>query len=267
MAFYQTLRDRTPVHTARCYLAQFNPDTGDAALLLEDLGRARNGSTVAGSTVEEVTVQLVALARMHAYWWESPEVGGQAWTRLPSMLAPEAAYEVFERAWPSFLRRLSIPVHEIITDMRDWIGRTLHEASTTLFETGPRTLVHNDVQADNLFFPGDPDHPIVFIDWQMATFARCVVDVASAIRGSLDPGVRAQSEPALIRTYHDALVEAGVTNYPIERCLADYELATVLAPARLASAVGLHAALAAHPGAAWDTLFPRLAPGPMDHER
>ena len=260
VAFYQTLRDRTPVDAARCYLAEFDPDTGDAALLLEDLGRERNGSSVAGSTVEEVTAELVALARMHAFWWQDPEVGNQAWARLPSMLAPDAVAEVFERAWPTFLRRLSIPIDDTITQMHGWISRTLHEASTTLFEAGPRTLVHNDVQADNLFFPRDPERPVVFVDWQMVTFARCVVDVAYAIRGGLAPEVRHQAEPVLIQIYHQALVEAGVTDYQIDRCLADYELATVLAPARLASAVGMHPALAAHPGAAWDTLFPRFAP-------
>jgi len=81
-----------------------------------------------------------------------------------------------------------------------------------------------------------------------------------AIPRSPAPEVRDQAEPALIRIYHQTLVETGVTDYQIDRCLADYELATVLAPARLASAVGLHPALAAHPGAAWDTLFPRFAP-------
>ena len=143
--------------------------------------------------------------------------------------------------------------------MHGWISRTLHEASTTLFEAGPRTLVHNDVQADNVFFPATQSGRSCSLTGRWSR-CRCVVDVAFAIRGGLAPVVRHEVEPGLIQIYHNALVEAGVTDYQIERCLADYELATVLAPARLASAVGMHPALAAHPGAAWDTLFPRFAP-------
>ena len=73
----------------------------------------------------------------------------------------------------------------------------------------------------------------------MVTSARGVVDVAEWIRGQLDPKIRRAVEPDLIRTYHDALLAHGVQEYAIDQCLADYQLATVLAPARLACAVGL----------------------------
>jgi hypothetical protein len=41
--------------------------------------------------------------------------------------------------------------------------------------------------------------------------------------------------------------------------MADYRLATVLAPARLACAVALTDGLQAHPGAFWDMLLPRYS--------
>ena len=40
-----------------------------------------------------------------------------------------------------------------------------------------------------------------------------------------------------MQRYHHALVEGGVGDYPFEQCWEDYRLATVLEPARLASAV------------------------------
>jgi hypothetical protein len=91
----------------------------------------------------------------------------------------------------------------------------------------------------------------------MATCARCVIDVANCVRGQLEPEVRRTAESQLLRLYHDALVANGVQDYTFEQCLTDYRLATVLAPARLAYAVGLSEGLQAHPGAFWDTLFPR----------
>jgi aminoglycoside phosphotransferase (APT) family kinase protein len=161
-------------------------------------------------------------------------------------------------SWSSFLRKLSIPLTSRIRETGDWIEQTLGTAGTTLFDAGPRTLTHNDVQADNLFF-GAAEGGVIFIDWQMVTYARCVIDVGGWIRGSLQPEVRRTVESQLIRLYHDALVANGVHDYTFDHCLVDYQLATVLAPARLACAVGLSDGLQAHPGAFWDTLFPRYA--------
>jgi hypothetical protein len=93
----------------------------------------------------------------------------------------------------------------------------------------------------------------------MATFARCVIDVAGCVRGQLEPDVRRTAESRLLRLYHSELVAHGVQDYTFEQCMADYRMAAVLAPARLACAVGFSDALSAHAGVFWDTLFPRYS--------
>ena len=45
--------------------------------------------------------------------------------------------------------------------------------------------------------------------------------------------------------------------YSLDQCTADYRLAAVLAPARLACAVAVSDGLLPHPGAFWDILLPR----------
>lgn len=254
--FYEALSSRTPVPTPHCYYSHLDTETGFALLLLEDLARARNGNSIAGCSVDEVARVLLTLARVHATWWQAVDLANASWLRLRSLLAPQAMVGAFSDGWPSFLQKLSIPVTPQISEMGDWIGQTLPSAATTLFDSGPRTLIHNDVQADNLFF-GEADMDVILIDWQMATYARCVIDVAGWVRGQLEPEVRRTAEPQLLRLYHDALVANGVQDYPFDQCTADYRLATVLAPARLACAVALSEGLHAHPGAFWDTLFPR----------
>ena len=256
--FYRALAAATPVSTATCYLADLDPTSGTALLLLEDLGPHRNGSTAAGGSVDDVAAVLVALARMHARWWQHDKVADAHWADLPSWLAPSAVLDVFERAWPSFLSKVGIPVDDTFLAAKAWISSTLERAATTLFETGPRTLVHNDVQGDNLFFSPDPERPVTFVDWQMVTYGRCVVDVVNVIRGMLEVEARRSAEADLLEHYHSRLVAGGVHGYSFEQCQADYHLASVLAPARLASAVGVLPALQAHPGAVWDRLFPRL---------
>jgi len=193
---------------------------------------------------------------MHATWWQAVDLANASWLRLRFLLAPEAMVGAFDQGWPSFLEKLSIPVTSQISEMGNWIGQNLQTAATTLFDSGPRTLIHNDVQADNLFF-GEADEEVILIDWQMATYGRCVIDIAGWIRGQLDPEIRRTTESQLLRLYHDALVANGVRDYTFEQCMADYRLAIVLAPARLACAVGFSEGLQAHPGAFWDTLIPR----------
>jgi aminoglycoside/choline kinase family phosphotransferase len=261
VCFYRDLAAETPVDVPRCHFAAYDASTGDALLVLEDLASLRNGDTAGGGAMADVTTTILALARLHARWWQDSSLAHLPWTHLPSMLAPTAAAAVFERAWPSFLDRLSLPAEHDLGAIKATISRRLHRAATTLLETGPRTLIHNDVQPDNLFFTPEPHRPVIFIDWQMMTYGRCVVDVANVIQSTLPVDVRRQSESALVRSYHEALVAAGVRDYPLEQCEADYDLATVLAPARLATAVGLHPGLRAHPGAPWDALFVRLVVG------
>jgi aminoglycoside phosphotransferase (APT) family kinase protein len=244
------------VSTPHCYYSHHDSETGFALLVLEDLAPARNGNSMAGCSVDEVVRVLVTLARLHAAWWQAVDLANASWLRLRSLVAPEAMIGAFAGAWPIFLRKLSIPVTSQISEMGDWIGQNLHAAATSLFGSGPRTLIHNDVQADNLFF-SDVDGEVILIDWQMVTYARCVIDVAGWIRGQLEPEVRRINELQLLQLYHDALLAYGVQGYTFEQCMADYRLATVLAPARLACAVGLSDGLQAHPGAFWDTLFPR----------
>src|SRR5215204_4616557 len=217
--FYESLSARTPVPTPHCYYSHLDSETGFALLVLEELANA-------------------------------------TCLRLRSLVAPEAMVGTFSQGWPSFLQKLSIPVTPQISEMGDWIGRNLQAAATTLFDSDPRTLIHYDVQADNLFF-GEADGEVIFIDWQLATYGRCVLDVAGWIRGQLEPEVRRAAESRLLRLYHNSLVANGVQDYTFEQCRADYRLATVLRPALLASAVGVSEGLQAHPGAFWDTLITR----------
>ena len=95
---------RTPVRTPRCYYSHFDPETGFALLVLEDLACARNGNSIAGCSVAEVARVLSTLAILHAAWWQARDVADASWLRLRFLLAPEAMVDAFSHAWPSFLQ-------------------------------------------------------------------------------------------------------------------------------------------------------------------
>jgi aminoglycoside phosphotransferase (APT) family kinase protein len=98
------------------------------------------------------------------------------------------------------------------------------------------------VQGDNLLVAGDGEPSLAFVDWQLATAARPVVDVADFLVRHLDTSERRRHEDRLLGIYHSVLTERGVTDYPLEPCRDDYAVALLLPASRMATAVGLHPA-------------------------
>ena len=54
----------------RCFGGQYDPETGDSFLLLEDLGPYRTGDQVAGCTAAEAMMILDAVIPLHAKYWD-----------------------------------------------------------------------------------------------------------------------------------------------------------------------------------------------------
>ena len=84
----------------------------------------------------------------------------------------------------------------------------------------PETLVHGDLRLDNLVFRNDEP---VFFDWQAIRRGPAAYDVAWFLSGASDdltPG----DEAELLRAYHAALGEHGVSGYPFEAFERHYHM-------------------------------------------
>ena len=112
------------------------------------------------------------------------------------------------------------------------IGRKFESNITAIvnrISEPPRTIVHGDFRLDNLFFatPEGGD-PLTVIDWQLASRARGVFDVAYFICGTVPPAERKANEMDLLRMYHSVLAENGVHGYGFDQCFEDYRLSVLL---------------------------------------
>jgi aminoglycoside phosphotransferase (APT) family kinase protein len=84
----------------------------------------------------------------------------------------------------------------------------------------PTTVTHGDFRLDNLLFrPGDP-RPVV-VDWQTAAWGAPASDVAYFLGGSLSVEDRRLHADALVRVYHEALVDHGVGRYGLAQLEED----------------------------------------------
>jgi hypothetical protein len=257
--FYRNLAAVTPIRTPRCYFADVDPDEGWSLLLLEDVV-TRNGSWVAGSSVADVELAVGEIAEVHAAWWERPALQEPSVLDLTGFLAVDQQAAVAESTWTKFLDRLTVPHSAEILAVGKLFGPYLGRVAAYLYEAPPRTLVHDDFDADNLFFPlAGEDSSLTVLDWQLTTAGHAPVDVAWVIAGQCEPTVRRAIEARLVRDFHARLVERGVRGYPFGQCWDDYRLALLLPAARIASAIGSQPDPFVIEGGFWNVVFPRYA--------
>ena len=88
--------------------------------------------------------------------------------------------------------------------------------------------MHGDYRADNLLFgPSLGADGIAAIDWQISGRGGPLYDVAYLICNSVPTVYRHQAEKALLRRYHDTLLQMGVTGFSFDDCWEAYRFAVL----------------------------------------
>jgi hypothetical protein len=258
IGFYREFAADCPVRTPRCYFGEVKMESGASLLLLEDLSWMHNLKS-AGGSVDEAELVIREIGGLHAAWWGDARLDQTPWLQMKGMMTPDQAPLVFIQSWESFLGKLSIPVTEELLWAGKLCARYLHAVSVSMYIQPPRTLIHNDVQGDNLLVGGDGDPSLMVVDWQLTTGARPVLDLARFIVGYLDTARRRSHENRLLQIYHSVLAERDVTDYSLEQCWDDYRMALLLPASRLATGIGMHPGVTPTPSGYWNIVFPRYA--------
>ncbi|MEO7666721.1 MAG: oxidoreductase family protein [Dehalococcoidia bacterium] len=221
--FYLELAARAGIRAPHIYYA--TAKSGASVLLLEDVTNGREGDVLNGCTIDEAASVVEALARMHAVWWDSPELVMLDWLPAPnSEAALDLGREIAAPAWRAFLKKAGqhMPARLIALGNRmNGDQSTLHRLSAA-----PRTLVHGDLTASNVMFAPDGGIAAV-LDWQTVVQGRGPIDVAHFFVSSLQPSDRKVAEAELLPRYHQLLLDNGVEDYTYAECWADYRLAVM----------------------------------------
>ena len=102
--FYQEIGLANPLPPARPYFAAFDEATHDFVLVLEDLRRLRNADQTVGCPPADAETVVDAIARHHAYWWESDRLAAVPWLKpYTEPPFPETIAGNFATGWPRFL--------------------------------------------------------------------------------------------------------------------------------------------------------------------
>ena len=214
--FFQQAAAELDDHVPACFLVMEEPDDGIHVLLIEHFEGGRFGDQRAGCSPAEAEQALRTLARLHARFWESPQLDTFDWLPAINFEGNTMGPDLYRMSIDAFRDRfghLLDPANRTITDTVADHGLHLLD---TLAEP-PNTLIHFDFRLDNLYFsdPGTDAPPVRMIDFQTVSRANPGYDLGYFLTQSLEPEVRREHEDDLLAAYIDELAACGVRDYSL----------------------------------------------------
>jgi hypothetical protein len=219
VSFYREIKPTVGIRTPEIYRVDFDAETSDFLLMMEDMAPAQQGDQMAGCTVAQAEAAIEEVARLHAPRWNDPALldyeflGGRRGSMTP---------EIYTMLWQGFLGRYS----EVLEPEFIELGRRLHDRFAIYARQypGARTVTHGDFRLDNMLIGTDAaGRPTVAtVDWQTVGVGCGTLDVAYFVGAGLLPEVRRTNEEDLVRLYHAALEEGGVRDYSFDQLWHDY---------------------------------------------
>lgn len=208
--FYRELASTVDVRAAACYAADWDQESGDFHLLLEDLAPGAQGNQINGCSVEQARTAVLELARLHGPRWGDPTLGDLEWLQRRTTADDTAAlvglWQMFEPGFvATFARYLDADQLELVESF----GARL--ATWVDGQTGPLTVTHGDYRLDNLMFATEAGgYPVAVVDWQTPGHGIALSDVSYFLGAGLHPVERRRVERGLLDEYAAALGEYGV---------------------------------------------------------
>jgi hypothetical protein len=247
--FYQQLAADVPVRSPKIYacLSDGSSTVKDFVIVMEDLTEHSKVFDQIEDPPGETFARRIALeaAKLHAAYWESPV------TRLPWVGRSDGRYvfslDALCRVAPStsglFAEQWQAMFGEDLfagfDDIRELTAilcgprcNGIHDRIYEIFSSRPKTLLHGDMRADNIFRTVSADGSdgdtaqLTFIDWQVVHAGPPGGELTEAWMHSLEPEVR-RNDSAFLREYHDRLLalNPAAATYSYEMLLEDYTLA------------------------------------------
>ena len=219
--FMRELDANTAVRTPRVFLADIVSGTAEFVVVMEDLGHLVMGDQVQGVTPQQARDAVQTMADLHAGWWGKVQTPEMEW--VPSVVHAriEGLSQMWPALWMGFNAKFASSLPEGGAAAGELIAANFWRVMNKISEW-PWTLLHQDYRVDNLFFDAGSLEPVVVIDWQGIGRGPGIYDLCYFLGGSLTIDDRRRHEASLVQSYHDRLVQRGVTDYSFEQLWHDY---------------------------------------------
>lgn len=218
--FYRELAAQSAIRVPQLIHAAASADYDENILILEDLEPLSVGNQLAGWTRAQAENAVLAVARQHAAWWDDARLDALDW--LPRWGEPRLA-PILKGGYANALGPFVDRYRDTLSSSAIAAAERMVDAFDTVADrigAPPRTLLHGDFRADNLFF--GPDGAFAAVDWQLAASGRGIFDLAYLMTQSGEPAERRAIEEPLIERYLAALEADGVDQASAAALREDY---------------------------------------------
>jgi len=201
-------------------------------LVLEDFPHHIPGKNSPGATLNQTYNLLGQMAKLHANWWQSPELAKYPFLGSLEEFIKRYTIEIPKRL-PLFLKHFETKIHPDDLSIFKALPKQFNATVSPLLDA-PQTLIHHDLSLKNTLIKDDHDGvDIVLIDWQLAYWNTGVRDVSFFIGKRVSPTMRSIHEVDFLRYYWERLKLEGVEGYSFEELWDHYRRAVVCDLARL----------------------------------
>lgn len=229
--FYRLIRPQLTLEAPEVYGALYDPRTRQFAVLMEDLTikGARFPNALESLPLATVQSTLDTMARMHAVYWNDPQLGTHLnWVpnRMQGGMFPVfdgigfdlIRYQVDHHP---FKQDIIAPLNKSVRQLWQSMWRSQH-----LLQQGPQTLLHGDTHVGNTYVL--PNGEGGLLDFQLLVKGNPIIDVNYYLTTALSTEQRRDHEKALINAYLQRLHSLGVRSVPdFDAAWRDYRLASL----------------------------------------
>lgn len=220
--FFRELAGDLNVRLPRSYYADYDERQG--IVLLEDL--SVEGVEFCRST-KHVSVDLVAasnsnLARLHARWWDSPQLDGWTWIQMP--LQEDTGLQYFRSTSnPELIARRLASHRGAVVPPEVHDPQAIYSSMlklVPLIQRRPHSLLHADPHIGNVYVSSE--YGPGFLDFQQVRKGYWALDYTYHTVSALDIEDRRRHEADLLRQYLEELRALGVAAPGFDAAWLDY---------------------------------------------
>lgn len=216
----------------RTYDAVYSQQHGSYHILMDDLSDTHETARNRTPTMGYGMALAEGLATLHTHWWGQTRFA-EIDERLPNA-----------KQIQQFAEMGKLGTSFIIDACADELKAHWQEAINRIYDAHPQlmvrrteddlgfTLIHGDVNQNNILIPINGDRPLYLIDrqpfnWSLTVWL-AVYDLAYVMVLYWEVETRRTLEIPVLRHYHECLIRQGITRYTWEQIWDDYRLCVMM---------------------------------------
>ncbi len=210
--FYQQLVDSIDVRSPHCYFADWHPEGGDIAIVLEDMAPCEQGDQIRGCNLAEAQLAVDQLVRMQGPRWNDQTLFDVDWLQRRGPDEENQVIGMFSLLKPGFLAVYSDAIRRDLGQEGLAYLEAIEQKLPLFFaaQDQPFTITHGDFRLDNLLYASESGgEACAVVDWQTPGHGNGLADLAYFIGAGLLPDDRRAHEWSLVDQYIEGIVSYG----------------------------------------------------------